>query len=181
MEFAFGRGRVQREDACFRHEIVHEAKDALLHLPSVLGPQNHHLVILASTPGQRLRLSAADAQGRAYLQIDVDAGGRGHSLGERVGREFTGIEDVEIWTLALELLDVGLVLGPHEHVPHEESVVRPARHDPNFDTILGIPASKAVDHIKAGASVEVIDGAVAVDVPGMLVEGDVHGTPPDVF
>lgn len=34
--------RMQRQDAVFGHEVVHDCEDALLHLPRVLAAQNDH-------------------------------------------------------------------------------------------------------------------------------------------
>lgn len=66
-------------------EVVHDREDSLLHLSSVFGTKNDHL---------------------HSLKVDLDRGGGGHTSGESIGRELTGVVDDEIW-----FAKVGELLG----------------------------------------------------------------------
>lgn len=63
------------EDALLGHEVVHDAEEALLHLPRVLRPEDHHL---------------------PALQAQIDARRRGHGVREAVAGEAPGVVDGEI-------------------------------------------------------------------------------------
>lgn len=73
-------------------EVVHDGEDTLLHLSSVLCTENDHL---------------------HSLEVDLDRGGRGHTGGESVGRELTGVVDDKVG-----LAKVGQLLsgGSDQHV-----------------------------------------------------------------
>ena len=65
-------------------KVVHDREDTLLHLSRVLGAEDDHF---------------------HTLEVDLDRGGRAHTLGESVGRELSGIVDDEVWfTKVAELL-----------------------------------------------------------------------------
>lgn len=121
-----------------------------LHLARVLGAKNDHLTT---------------------LEVDLDGRGRGHAGGEAVRRELTGVVDGEIG-----LAEVGELLGGRtdEHVVHEEGVVRSAADDADFDSVLGLPASEAVEHVDVLSSVQVVDSTLPVDLERVLVHLDLR-------
>lgn len=138
-------------------QVVHDGKDTLFHLTSVLGTENDHL---------------------ATLEVDFNRGRGCHARREAVRRELTGVVDDEVGLAkVLELL----ACGPDEHIVHEQSVVGTGADDANLDAVLGVPASKAVKDVDVVAGVEVVDGALTVDLKGVLVHLDVDGAPPDVI
>ena len=63
---------------------------------------------------------------------------------------------------------------------HEERVIRPRADDAHLDAILRVPAREAVEAIEPLARVQIIERALAVDLKGALVAGDVDRAPPDV-
>ncbi len=67
-----------------------------------------------------------------------------------------------------------------QHGVHEQGVIRPRADDADLDAVLGIPAGEAVEAIEPLARVEVVERALAVDLEGVLVERNVHRSPPDV-
>ena len=69
----------------------------------------------------------------------------------------------------------------NEHRVHEERVIRPRADDADLDAILRIPAREAVETIEPLACVEVVEGALAVDLERVFVERDVDRPPPDVL
>jgi len=67
----------------------------------------------------------------------------------------------------VEVLEL-LTRGADEHVAHEEGMVSTRADDADLDTVLLVPAGIAVDDVDAIAGVEVVDGALAVDLPDLL-------------
>jgi hypothetical protein len=65
-------------------------------------------------------------------------------------------------------------------VVHEEGVVGARSDDANLDAVLGVPAGETVEDVNVVASVEVVDGALAVDLESVLVHLNVDGAPPDI-
>ena len=57
-------------------KIMHDGKDALLHLSCVFSTEDNHL---------------------HALEVDLDRSGRAHTLSESVGGELAGIVDDEVW------------------------------------------------------------------------------------
>jgi hypothetical protein len=54
---------------------------------------------------------------------------------------------------------------PDEHVAHEKGVVGAGAHDAHLDPVLLIPSCVTVHDVDAISSVEVVDSALAVDLP----------------
>ncbi len=151
-----GRRAVHREDALAGHQIVHDGEDALLHLAGVLGAEDDRL---------------------ASLEVEVDAGLRRHPFGQAIGGELAGVVDDEV-----RLAEVSEFLGgwADEHRVHEQGVIRPRADDADLQPILGVPAGEGIDAVEPPAGVEVVAGALAVDLEAAGLHRDVHRPPPDV-
>mmetsp|Transcript_41482 Transcript_41482/g.115795 ORF Transcript_41482/g.115795 Transcript_41482/m.115795 type:complete len:303 (-) Transcript_41482:473-1381(-) len=151
---ALGRGQISPR--LQRHQVVHDREDALLHLPRVLGPQDHHFLA---------------------LERDGDGGGGSHTLRAAVRGEDARIVDHE---RVFEVLCELLLRRRHQHVLHEEGVVCPSGYHAHWHSIVLVPAAEAVDHVQAIAGVQVVDSALAVRQEGVLCQLDVHLAPPHV-
>lgn len=139
-----GRG-VQGQDIVLDgHLVKQDGKDTLLHLSGVLGTQDDHL---------------------PFGEVDGHRRGRGHTLGEAVGREGTGIVDDIVWVEVLELLPA----GTDEHVAHEQRMVGASADDTDTDTVSLVPAGIPINHVDSVSRVEIVDGALAVDSPDLPV------------
>ena len=73
------------------------------------------------------------------LEVDLHRGGRGHTGGEAVRRELSGIVNYEVWLPKVGKL---LISGADEHVIHEQRMVCTSAYDPDFDAILRVPLRK---------------------------------------
>lgn len=136
-------GGVQGEDVVLDGHFVEEnGEDTLLHLTSVLGTEDDHLL---------------------GLEVDGDGGDRGHTGSVTVGREGTGVVDGVVGVEVLELL----TRRADKHVAHEESMVGAGADDTDADTVLLVPAGVTIDDVDAVTGVEVIDGTLAVDLPDL--------------
>lgn len=124
------------------HLVEEDGEDTLLHLTSILGTQDDHLL---------------------GGEVDGDGCGRGHTLGVSVGREGSGIVDGVVGVEVLELL----TRRADEHVPHEQSMVGASADDTDADSVLLVPASIAVNDVDAVAGVEVVDSTLSVDLPDL--------------
>lgn len=114
------------ELSLFGHEVVHNGKDALLHLACVLSTQDDHLPLLEVNRHRR----------------DI-----GDALDVLVGVELSGVEDVVVGSV----MEVGLqlLLGrPDEHIVHEQSVVGTGAHHSDLDAVVGVPPCIAVQNVK---------------------------------
>lgn len=140
-----------------RLQVVHDGEDTLLHFTGVFGTQDNHL---------------------HSLEVDFDRGGRGHTSGESVGRELTGVVDDKVGlAVVFELLGS----WSDQHVVHEQGVVGSRCDDSDLDSVLGIPTGETVKDVDVFTGIQVIDGSFTVDLESVLVHGDVNTTrPPDV-
>lgn len=136
-------GGVQGQDVVLDGHLVEEdGEDTLLHFTGILGTQDDHLLL---------------------GKVDSNGGGRGHTLGEAVSREGTGVVDDIVRVEVLELL-----LGrTDEHVAHEQGMVGTGADNADVDTVSLIPASKAVNNVDTVPGVEVVDCTLAVDAPDL--------------
>lgn len=138
---------------------MHNTEDTLLHFTSVLSTQDDNLVV---------------------LEVNLDSALSGQVLDGERSLEFTSIENVEIDFLVItEILNKLLGGRGDEHVLHEESVVRSAADNSDFESVLGIPSSVSIDNIKSGLLAEILDGKVSAELVAVGVDGDVDITPPD--
>ena len=137
------------------HQVVHHREDALFHFAGVFGAQDDEF---------------------ASLQADIDAGAGGHLVRVRIGGKLAGVVDHVVG-----LAEIGRFFrrGTDQHVVHEQRVVRPGADDADLDAIARVPAGETIDDVKLLASVQIIDGALAVDDEYLLVELDVHRPPPN--
>lgn len=124
------------------HLVEENGEDTLLHLTSILGTQDDHLL---------------------GGEVDGDGGGGGHALGVSVGREGSGIVDGVVGVEVFELL----TRRADEHVPHEQSMVGASADDTDADSVLLVPASIAINDVDAVAGVEVVDSTLSVDLPDL--------------
>lgn len=123
---------------------MHDREDTLLHLSSVFSSQDDNF---------------------ASLEVDLDGGGGGHTGGETIGWELTGIVDCEVGGTKLSEFFGG---RSDQHVVHlykgqilqsataperstgdigktyEKSVVSTSADDSDLDAVLGVPSSETV-------------------------------------
>jgi hypothetical protein len=125
------------------HLVVENSEDSLLHLASVLGSENNHLLL---------------------GEVDGDGCGRGHTSGPTVGRESTGVVDHVVRVEVLQLL----AAGPNEHVAHEKSMVGTRADNTDVDAVALVPAGETIDNVDAVAGVEVVDSTLTVDTPDLV-------------
>lgn len=125
------------------HLVEQDGENTLLHLSSILGTQDNHLLL---------------------REVDGDRGSRGHTLSETVGRERAGVVDDIVGVEVLELL-----LGrADKHVPHEEGMVGTSADNTDADAVSLIPAGETINDIDTVAGVEVVDSTLTVDTPDLL-------------
>ena len=152
MGLGIGRGgAVHREHPPLRHQVVHDRKHALLHLPGVLRAEDHDLAILQAQGNRRPRFV--------------------------VGRELSRVVDDVVGLAEAGQLLVG---RPDEHRVHEESVVRPRADDADFDAIGRIPAGESVDDVESLAGVEALFCPLSVGEVDGRIQRKVDRTPPYV-
>lgn len=138
-------GGVQSEDVVLDGHFVEEnGEDTLLHLTGVLGTEDNHLL---------------------GGKVDGDGGGRGHTLSETVGGESTSVVDCVVGVESLQLLTG----RTDQHVAHEEGMVGTGADDADLDAVLLVPAGITIDDINAIAGVEVVDSALAVNLPDLVI------------
>jgi hypothetical protein len=125
-----------------RHLVVENGEDTLLHLTSVLGTKDDHLLV---------------------GEVDGNGGGGGHTLGEAVGGERASVVDDIVGVEVVELL----TLGADQHVAHEESVVGASADNANADAVALIPAGVTIHDIDAVTGVQVVDSTLTVDTPDL--------------
>ena len=139
--------RVESQDVVLDgHFVEQNGEDTLLHLTSVLSTQDNHLLL---------------------GKVDGDRGGRGHTLGETVGGERTGVVDHVVWVEVVQLLTG----RTDKHVAHEESMVGTGANNPDLDTVALIPSGITIDDIDAVTGVEVVDSTLTVDPPDLERKG----------
>ncbi len=149
------RGAMHGQDALLRHQVVHDREDALLHLPGVLGAENHDFPVLEA-------------------QVD---GGRRESGGLVGSWKLAGVvDDVVRIPEALQLLGG----RADEHVVHEEGMVGARADDPHLDLVLGIPAGEAVDAEDRIAEIEEVSRTLSVELEQLRLDRKVDGPPPDL-
>jgi hypothetical protein len=124
------------------HFIEEDSEDTLLHLTGVLSTEDNHLLL---------------------GKVDGDGGGRGHTLGEAVGGEGTGVVDHVVGVEVLKFL----TLGADKHVAHEQGVVGTGANNPDLDTVALIPAGVTINNVNAVTGVEVVDSTFTVDPPDL--------------
>lgn len=137
-----GRGVEGQDVVLDGHLVEEDGEDTLLHLTSVLGTEDDHLLL---------------------GKVDSHGGGRGHTLSEAVGRERTGIVDDIVGVEVLKLL----ASWANQHVAHEEGVVGASADNADANTVALIPAGITVDDIDAVTGVEVVDSTLTVDAPDL--------------
>lgn len=137
-----GRGVESQDVVLDGHLVVENGEDTLLHLTSVLGTKDNHLLV---------------------GEVDSHGGGGGHTLSKAVGRERTSVVDDIVGVEVFEFL----TLGADQHVAHEESVVGTSADNANADAVALIPAGVTIDNIDAVTGVEVVDSTLTVDTPDL--------------
>lgn len=136
-------GGVEGQDVVLDgHFVEEDGEDSLLHLAGVLGTQDNHLLL---------------------GKVDGHGGSRGHTLGEAVGREGTGVVDDIVGVEAAELFPT----RADKHVAHEEGMVGTSADDTDADAVSLIPAGKAINDIDTVAGVEVVNSTLTVDSPDL--------------
>jgi hypothetical protein len=139
-----GRGVQSQDIVLDGHLVEQNREDTLLHFSGVLGTQDDHLLV---------------------GKVDGDRRGRGHTLGETVGREGTGVVDDIVGVEVLELRPS----GTDEHVAHEQSMVGASADNTDIDPVSLVPAGKAINHVDSVAGVKVVDSTLAVDSPDLQI------------
>ena len=119
-----------------------EGSLTLLHLSSVLGTKDNHLLV---------------------GEVNSHGGGGGHTLSEAVGGERAGVVDDIVGVEVVELL----AGRADQHVAHEKSVVGASADNANADTVALIPAGVTINDIDAVTGVKVVDSTLTVDTPDL--------------
>lgn len=57
--------------------------------------------------------------------------------------------------------------GAYQHVAHEQSMVSPGADHPNTDPVALIPSRIPIDDVDPISSIQVIDGALPIDLPDL--------------
>ena len=114
----------------------------LLHFTGVLGTKNDHLLL---------------------GQIDRDGGGRGHTGGESVCWESTGVVDDIVWVEVLELF----ARWANKHVAHEKGVVGAGADNTDINAVALVPAGESINNVDSVPCVQVVDSTLAVDLPDL--------------
>src|SRR5579864_6745551 len=60
-------------------------------------------------------------------------------------------------------------------------MIRARADDADFQSMPGMPASKRVNDVNPFAGIEIVDGALAVDVENLFVHGKIQLSPPHVL
>lgn len=126
------------------HLVEENGENTLLHLTSVLGTKDNHLLL---------------------GEVDSDGGWGGHALGVSVGWERSGVVDGVIWVEVFKIL----AIWADQHVAHEESVVCTRADNANLDLVLLVPSCETIDNVDAVAGVEVIDSTLTVNLPDLMI------------
>ena len=147
---------VHGQNVLFGQEVIEHGEDALFHFAGVFRAQNDHF---------------------SKFKAEVDAGGRGHFGGVQVGGKPARVDD---GIIGFAKIFEFCARGPHEHVVHEQGLVRAGADHAHFDAVFGIPTRVPIHDIDAVANIEIVNSAHAVDEKGVLVEFDVDLAPPDV-
>lgn len=66
----------------------------------------------------------------------------------------------------MEVLEL-LAGRSNEHIAHKEGVVGTSANNPHIDPVAVVPAGESINDINAGASVQIVDCALAVDLPNL--------------
>ena len=153
------RRAVHRQNAVQRQLVVHHAENALLHLAAVLRAHHQRQLVLQVEAHERLAVQT--------LALPVLV----HQTLARVDHREVG----------LEVADLLLRLGTHEHVRHEVVLPRVLRDEAHALAALGVRSAVAVEHVHL-LSVHVLLHVVVHLVEHLLRHRLVGGnrTPPDV-
>ena len=139
------------------HEIVHEGKDAFFHFSGVFSAEDDHFF---------------------FFEADVNGCFRGHAGGEAVGGELTSIVNGDVRLTKVCEFFFGRV---DKHDLHEEGMIGAGADDADFDAVSRVPSCVGVYDVKLLVGVEVILGALTVDLKGVFIDRDIDITPPDVI
>ena len=123
---------------------MHDGEDSLLHFSSVFSTEDNHF---------------------HSLEVDLDGGGRGHTGGESVGGELTGVVDDKVG-----FAEVGELLSGRsdQHVVHEQGVVGSGSDDSDLDSVFWVPTRESVEDVDVFSRVQVVDGPFSVDLESVL-------------
>lgn len=154
--FAFVRGAVHGQEAFFRHQVVHDRENALLHFAGVFSAENDEFLT---------------------FEREVDARARGEGRRRRIGFELTGVENDEVRFAEFSEFLSGRT---DQHVVHEQRVISASADDTNLKAVFRIPTSVSVNDVEVVASIEVIDRARAVLQERGIGHLDIDGTPPNI-
>lgn len=122
------------------HLVEEHSEDTLLHLTSILGAEDDHLL---------------------FSEVDGDGGSRGHTGGVSVGWEGTSVVNDIVGVEMFEFLDG----RTDKHVAHEQSMVSTGTDDSDSNSVAFIPSCKAIDDVDAVSCVQVVNGTFSVDSP----------------
>jgi hypothetical protein len=137
--------RVERQDVVLDGALVkHDGENTLLHLAGVLGSEDDHFLL---------------------GKVDSYRSARSHALRVSVGGEGAGVVDGVVGVEVLELLPG----RADEHVAHEEGVVGARTDNAHSQPVLLIPAGVSVDDVNAVSGVEVVNRALSVDFPDLVL------------
>lgn len=154
--FAFVGGAVHGQETFFRHQVVHDREDTLLHFTGIFSTENDEF---------------------ATFERKVDARAGGKRRGRRIGFELTSVEDDEVGGA-----EIGEFLSgrTNQHIVHEQRVIGASANNTNLKTVFRIPSGVSVDDIEMIASVQIIDGARTVLQERGIGHLDIDRTPPNI-
>lgn len=144
-------GRVEGEDIVVDwHFVEHDSEDTLLHLTSVLGTKDNHLLL---------------------GKVESDGGRGSHASSVLVGWEAAAIVDGPVGVEVLELFGT----WSDKHVSHEQGMVGTGTDNSDVDSVAGIPSGVSIDNVDSVTSVQVVDSTFSVDSPCLRLKRLVMG------
>mmetsp|Transcript_29917 Transcript_29917/g.64489 ORF Transcript_29917/g.64489 Transcript_29917/m.64489 type:complete len:256 (+) Transcript_29917:1039-1806(+) len=144
------------ENTPLGQEVVHDGEHTFLHFPSVLRSENHHL------PGSK---------------VQRHRGAGAHAFSGPVARESACVVNRIVWGAKVGKF---FCSRANQHVVHEEGVIGTAGNNSNLVAKLRVPPGKTIKDIQSGASVQVVDCSLSIDLEAVLTQGQVHCSPPNI-
>src|SRR5262249_11157362 len=70
---------------------------------------------------------------------------------------------------------------PDKHRVHEQRVIWTGADHANLHPVFRVPARETIETVEALAGIQIVKGALAINLESTLVERDVYGPPPHIL